>query len=48
MPPVGFEPTIAAGERPQINALELAATGIDDLNSVYTKCKHNKSKQILL
>ena len=28
MPPVGFEATIAAGERPQTYALERAATGI--------------------
>jgi hypothetical protein len=27
MPPVGFEPTIPAGERPQTYALERAATG---------------------
>ena len=27
MPPVGFEPTIAAGERPKTYALDLAATG---------------------
>jgi len=27
MPPVGFEPTISAGERPQTNALDRAATG---------------------
>ena len=27
MPPVGFEPTIAAGERPQTYALGRAATG---------------------
>ena len=27
MPPVGFEPTIAAGERPQTYALDRAATG---------------------
>jgi len=26
MPPVGFEPTIAAGERPQTYALERAAS----------------------
>ena len=26
MPPVGFEPTISAGERPQIYSLERAAT----------------------
>ena len=28
MPPVGFEPTISAGERPQTKALDRAATGI--------------------
>jgi len=27
MPPVGFEPTISAGERPQIYALDRAANG---------------------
>ena len=27
MPPVGFEPTISAGERPQSYALDRAATG---------------------
>jgi len=27
MPPVGFEPTISADERPQTYALDLAATG---------------------
>ena len=27
MPPVGFEPTISAGERPQTYALDCAATG---------------------
>ena len=29
MPPVGLEPTISAGERPQTYALERAATGTD-------------------
>ena len=28
MPPVGFEPTISAGERPQTYALDRAGTGI--------------------
>ena len=28
MPPVGFEPTISAVERPQTYALDRAATGI--------------------
>jgi len=27
MPPIGFEPTISAGERPQTNALDRDATG---------------------
>ena len=27
MPPVGFEPTISAGKRPQTYALDRAATG---------------------
>ena len=27
MPPVGFEPTVSAGERPQTYALDRAATG---------------------
>ena len=30
MPPVGFEPTISAGERPQTKALDRAATGTGD------------------
>ena len=29
MPPVGFEPTISAGERPLTYALDRAATGCD-------------------
>ena len=32
MPPVGFEPTISVGERPQTYALDRAATGTS-LNS---------------
>ena len=34
MPPVGFEPTIAAGERPYTYALDRAATGTG------IKCKY--------
>ena len=30
MPPVGFEPTISAGERPQTYALDREATGTGD------------------
>ena len=29
MPPVGFEPMISAGERPQMYTLDGAATGTD-------------------
>jgi hypothetical protein len=31
MPPVGFEPTISAGERPKTYALDGAATGTGQL-----------------
>ena len=34
MPQVGFEPTISAGERPQIHALDRAATGTGSWNRV--------------
>ena len=36
MPPVGFEPTISAGERPQTYALDRAATGTGYLNKYVT------------
>jgi len=36
MPPVGFEPTISAGERSQTHALELAATGTGRVRSIGT------------
>ena len=36
MPPVGFEPTISAGERPQTYALDRAATGTGDCELVGT------------
>ena len=32
MPPVGFEPTISASERPQTYALDRAAIGTDMLS----------------
>ena len=35
MPPVGFEPTISVGERPQTNALNRAATGAGRLNILH-------------
>ena len=37
MPPVGFEPTISAGERPQTYALNRAATGTGHMSSLYTQ-----------
>ena len=36
MPPVGFEPTISAGERPQTYALDHAATGTGNLATLAT------------
>jgi hypothetical protein len=35
MPPVGFGPTISGGERPQIYALDSAATVTDIPTSIY-------------
>jgi len=35
MPPVGFETTISAGERPQNYALDRAATGKDSYTYIY-------------
>ena len=40
MPPVGFEPTISAGERPKTYALDRAATGIGGKN-MCGKCRLN-------
>jgi len=37
MPPVGFEPKIPAGERPQTYALDRAATGTGHLLSKYER-----------
>ena len=35
MPPVGFEPTISAGERPKTYTLDRAATGTGIIWNVY-------------
>ena len=35
MPPVGFEPTVSAGDRPQTYALDRAATGTGDGDLIY-------------
>jgi len=37
MPSVGFEPTISAGERPQIYVLDRAATGTGILFDIFVK-----------
>ena len=42
MPPVGFEPTISAGERPQTYAVDRAATGTGCIGSVGTKIKPSR------
>jgi len=41
MPPVGFEPTISAGERPQTHGLDRVATGTGTL-MVITSCKYKR------
>ena len=42
MPPVGFEPTISAGERPYTHALDRAATGTGDCLQVALKNKKGR------
>ena len=37
MPPVGFEPTISAGERPQTYAVDRAATGSGNKASIWKR-----------
>ena len=41
MPPVGFEPTISAGEWPQTYALDRAATGTGDVVNRIVEWKRN-------
>ena len=49
MPPVGFEPTISAGERPQTYALDRAATGtgirneLDYINYILDPVRYEKT-----
>ena len=43
MPPVGLEPTISAGERPQTYALDRAATGTGNMELVLG-VKNSKSR----
>jgi len=44
MPPVGFELTMSADERPQTYALDRAATGTGRPISVYTSIKYRRLK----
>ena len=39
MLPVGFEPTVSAGERPQTDALDRAATGTGKIQRVSVQFK---------
>ena len=43
MPPVGFEPTISAGERPYTYTLDRAATGSgnNNIDSIKYHYRHN-------
>jgi len=43
MPPVGFEPTISAGERPKTYALDRVATGTGSYHSLY--CDNNSERE---
>ena len=45
MPPVGFEPTISTGERPQPYATDLAATGIRFLPVSSCRCSNRESRE---
>ena len=42
MPPVGFEPTISAGERPKTYALDRAATGTGALTAIASLNSENR------
>ena len=47
MPPVGFEPTISAGERPRTYALDRAATGTGGFMLQNRKWLNKPAKQIM-
>jgi len=42
MPPVGFEPTISAGERPQTHALDRAANGTGRMKFTFIIISKNR------
>ena len=51
MPPVGFEPTISAGERPKTYALDRTATGTGtvqvEMNNLYIDIGANSGSEKL-
>jgi len=47
MPPVGFEPTISAGERPQTYALDRATTGTGTDHALYYQITHVLTQLVL-
>jgi len=48
MPPVGFEPTISAGERPQTYALDRAVTGTGPLTFGSTLTVNKDTEQVYI
>jgi hypothetical protein len=44
MPPVGFEPSVSAGERPQTYALERAVKGTDAKEITWAKFEWKRTK----
>jgi hypothetical protein len=46
-PPVGFEPTVSAGERPQTNALDCAATETGISIYIHYLFRHPASEELL-
>jgi len=47
MPPVGFEPTISARERPQTYALDRAATGTDNQQLLPQTLQRKESQELI-
>ena len=48
IPPVGFEPTISAGERPQTYTLDRAATGTGKHRNYHAKLRSNNLNAVPL
>ena len=47
MPPVGFEPTISLGERPQTYVLDRVATGTGFSTRAYLNVSHYNNRIII-